>query len=46
MSWNRGVKNQADADLMGGLSLIADAVKGVKWGREEDTPQNNQGNSY
>lgn len=43
MSWNRGVRKQADADLIGGLSLIADAVKGVKWGKEEETPKDNQG---
>ena len=43
MSWNRGVRKQADADLIGGLSLIADAVKGAKWGKEEETPKDNQG---
>ena len=43
MSWNRGVRKQADTDLMNGLSLIADAVKGVKWGKEEEAPKDNQG---
>ena len=34
-SWNRSVKLQADKDLANGLELIADAVKGVKWGKEK-----------
>ncbi len=42
MSWNNAFKQQTDADLVNGLALIADAVKGAKWGMEDSSGSKNQ----
>lgn len=42
MSLRNTSRQQTDADLLGGLSLIADAVKGAKWGVEKKTVDTKQ----